>query len=78
MFRTANRPGERVMETGIYWVHHYAHRISHPALLHAGHEFPRCHVCGGKVRFEKTSQGTPRKAGAAPPIETFNDFSKVA
>jgi hypothetical protein len=78
MFRTAKRPGERVEETGVYWVHHYAHRISHPARLTQGDEFPRCRVCGEKVRFEKPVPQVQEIQQEAPPITMHTDFKKAA
>lgn len=78
MFRSANRPGERVEETGVYWVHHYAHRISHTARLNGSDKFPACQVCGEKVRFEKASQPMQESQQEAQPIEKYADFKTAA
>jgi len=52
MFRYAFKPGSLVPEDGIYWVHHYQHRISHQSFFKTGEAFPPCRKCGGRVRFE--------------------------
>lgn len=65
-------------ETAIYWVHHYAHRISHPAKLAEGEEFPTCRICGDQVRFEKPAQEVQKIEENAPPISRHTDFRKVS
>ena len=52
MFRRAFRPGDKVPEHGIYWVHHFQHRLSHASRV-AIDIFPECVKCVGRVRFEK-------------------------
>jgi hypothetical protein len=75
MFRFAYTPGELVPETGVYWVYHYAHRISHPARLGRGEQFPKCHECGGRVRFERAAEDVESKA---QPIDAYTDFKHAA
>ncbi len=62
-------------EAGVYWVYHYAHRISHPARLEAGERFPRCHQCGDRVRFERAAADVESKAQN---IHTYADFKEAA
>jgi hypothetical protein len=75
MLRFAYSPGEFVPETGVYWVYHYAHRISHPARLKRGEYFPECHECGGRVRFERAAKDAEAKA---QPIDAYADFKNAA
>jgi hypothetical protein len=75
MFRFAYTPGELVPETGVYWVYHYAHRISHPAQLQRGGYFPECRECGMRVRFERAAADVESKA---QPINAYTDFKKAA
>lgn len=75
MFRSAFKPADHVKTSGVYWVHHYAHRVSHPARLKEGDLFPTCHTCGERVRFELASPDTEPKA---QPIEVYADFREVA
>lgn len=75
MFRFAYTPGELVPETGVYWVYHYAHRISHPARLNRGEHFPECHECGVRVRFERAAEDVEAKA---QPIDSYSDFKSAA
>jgi hypothetical protein len=51
MLRGTSKPGEPVRESGIFWVHHYRHRISHQARIRFA-SFPVCATCGDKVRYE--------------------------
>jgi len=37
--------------TGVYRVHHYAHRLPHEVVIRAGTALPKCARCGEKVRF---------------------------
>lgn len=75
MFRSAHRPGEIVPADGVYWVYHYAHRISHPARLRRGEVFPECHECGQRVRFEPAPEASLSKAQN---IRNYSDFKKAA
>jgi hypothetical protein len=72
MFRTAYKPGDRVPEQGIFWVHHFQHRLAHPVEI-AGEAFPSCRTCGERVRFEKA---TIRPRSSAEPIGNDVDFSE--
>ena len=45
------RPGTVVQVSGIYRVHHYAHRMPHNVSIEAGLRLPRCRRCGDAVRF---------------------------
>lgn len=45
-------PGQRVLQSGVYRVHHDSHRLMHQASLRAGETFPRCKQCGNKIIFE--------------------------
>jgi hypothetical protein len=51
MLRGTSKPGEPVRATGIFWVHHNRHRISHQARIKFA-LFPECATCGDKVRYE--------------------------
>ena len=75
MLRFAFTPGDAVPETGVYWVYHYAHRISHPARLNRGERFPECQECGRRVRFERAAEGVE---GKAQPIDAYADFKNAA
>jgi hypothetical protein len=44
--------GDKVPVTGLYLVHHAAHRLPHEALLLKDEAFPRCAKCADKVEFE--------------------------
>ncbi len=45
-------PGEEVLESGIYRVTHYRHRVPHEITVLAGQRFPLCQRCGLQVGFE--------------------------
>jgi hypothetical protein len=59
-------PGAIAPRSGVYRVHHYAHRMPHLAIVPAGTVLPECKHCGDKVRF------TPMVA--AEPIHKDVDF----
>ncbi len=44
--------GDTVPVTGLYVVHHAAHRLPHEALLLKDEKFPRCAKCADAVQFE--------------------------
>ena len=44
--------GDKVPVTGLYLVHHGAHRLPHEALLLREEKFPRCAKCANQVEFE--------------------------
>ena len=46
------RTGEQVPASGVYRVHHRAHRVPHEVTLVEGHTFPRCQRCDDAVLFE--------------------------
>lgn len=51
--RAGFRPGEVIMESGIYEVaHHRGHRATHDAVMVRGNQFPACDQCGASVRFK--------------------------
>ena len=54
MNNTDFKPGQRVPR-GVFWVHHYAHRVSHLVAIEAG-TFPPCNKCGTRVRYEAALQ----------------------
>jgi hypothetical protein len=44
-------PGAIAPRSGVYRVHHYAHRMPHSVTVTAGTVLPECRRCGDKVRF---------------------------
>jgi hypothetical protein len=44
-------PGAVAPRSGVYRVHHYAHRMPHLVTITAGTVLPECRRCGDKVRF---------------------------
>lgn len=44
-------PGAIASRSGVYKVHHYAHRMPHLVTVTAGTVLPKCKRCGDKVRF---------------------------
>lgn len=44
-------PGTIAPRSGVYRVHHYAHRMPHLVTVTTGMIFPECQRCGDKVRF---------------------------
>jgi len=44
-------PGEIAPRSGVYRVHHYAHRMPHLVTVTVGTILPECKRCGDKVRF---------------------------
>ena len=61
-------PGVTAPRSGVYRVHHYAHRMPHLVTVIKGMTFPECKRCGDKVRFVPMI--------AAEPIETDVDFAE--
>ena len=53
------RPGAVAPVSGLYRVHHYAHRVSHTVIVLGGTEFPVCKKCGDKVQFAPLISGEP-------------------
>ncbi len=51
--REGFRPGDVIVESGIYEVVHYrGHRATHDAVMVRGNQFPACDQCGASVRFK--------------------------
>ena len=44
-------PGSIAPRSGVYRVHHYAHRMPHLVAVTAGTILPECKHCGDRVRF---------------------------
>jgi hypothetical protein len=44
--------GQKILESGIYTVHHSEHRLPHEVTLLQGEQFPRCGKCADRVGFE--------------------------
>ena len=62
------RPGEVILESGIYEVvHHHGHRETHDAVMIRNNRFPSCEQCGEQVRFKMKR--------TAPYIFHDDDFS---
>ena len=59
-------PGTIAPRSGVYRVHHYAHRMPHLVTVTAGTVLPECRGCGDKVRFAPMI--------AAEPINNDVDF----
>jgi len=61
MLRNTFKPGEPVPNRGLYWVHHYQHRLAHLARIRFS-TFPGCAQCTERVRFEPAPISTDPKA----------------
>lgn len=59
-------PGAIAPHSGVYRVHHYAHRMPHLVFVSAGTVMPECRRCGDKVTFSPIL--------AAEPINRDVDF----
>ena len=46
------RPGDIILESGLYRVYHGGHRLSHEVTLLRNETFPPCNRCGDSVCFE--------------------------
>ena len=53
------RSGDVVPRSGVYRVHHYAHRAPHTVIILAGTVLPRCKRCGNRVQFVPIVAGEP-------------------
>ena len=51
--------GNVVQRSGVYRVHHYAHRVPHTVIILAGTVLPRCKRCGNRVKFVPIVAGEP-------------------
>jgi hypothetical protein len=60
------KTGERIPATGIYTVHHAAHRLPHNCTLIEGHAFPPCSKCGDAVAFHCVTVAPLWEAGPHP------------
>jgi hypothetical protein len=60
-------PGAVAPRSGVYRVHHYAHRMPHLVIITAGTLLPECKRCGRKVTFVPMI--------AAEPINVDVDFT---
>ena len=47
-----HRPGDTAAVSGLYRVHHHAHRAEHSVIVLAGETFPACRSCGRLVSFD--------------------------
>jgi hypothetical protein len=52
-------PGQVAPRSGVYRVHHYAHRLPHAVIVLEGDLLPTCALCGPRVTFEFTVGATP-------------------
>ena len=43
--------GAIAQKSGLYRVHHYAHRAPHTVFIAAGTRLPECHNCGARVQY---------------------------
>ena len=55
--------GELIPASGIYRVHHDAHRLPHEVTLIEGYKFPRCQKCTTDVLFEPLAIAELWKSG---------------
>ena len=53
------RSGDVVPRSGVYRVHHYAHRIPHAVIIVEGTVLPKCKRCGERVQFVLIVAGDP-------------------
>ena len=60
--------GELVPASGIYRVHHDAHRLPHEVTLIEGYTFPRCQKCTDNVQFESIASAPAWKSGPSRTI----------
>jgi hypothetical protein len=69
------RPGQLVVESGVYRVVHNSHRLIHQVTLLKGTRFPECKRCGGGVRFEwlAAGRGTHIGSGYHAILQDFGD-----
>lgn len=55
-------PGNVAPHSGVYRVHHYAHRMPHLVIVLAGTVLPKCKRCADKVHFSPVAAGDPIEA----------------
>ena len=46
------RPGDAILESGIYRVYHAGHRLPHEVTLLRNERFPPCIKCGNSISFD--------------------------
>lgn len=56
-------PGQMIKESGVYSVHHYAHRLPHNVYVRAGVVLPECNSCAHRVRFFALTLAVAELAG---------------
>jgi hypothetical protein len=49
--------GMKAPRSGVYRVHHYAHRMPHTVIILEGDVLPKCHRCGYQVQFSPMVAG---------------------
>lgn len=69
--------GEVIPASGIYRVHHDAHRLPHEVTLIEGYKFPRCQRCTTEVEFEAIALAELWKPGPTRTI-ILNELPEVA
>jgi len=52
-------PGEIAPRSGVYRVHHYAHRMPHTVIILEGDLLPSCNQCGQYVQFAPMAPAEP-------------------
>jgi hypothetical protein len=62
------RAGDLAPQSGIYRVHHRAHRLPHDVYVNAGTRLPVCRRCGRDAEFGLLMAG--------PELQTDFDFSE--
>ncbi len=69
------RPGQLVVESGVYRVIHDSHRLMHQVTLVKGSRFPECKRCRAAVRFEwlGTGRGTHIGSGYHVILQDYGD-----
>lgn len=63
-----HKTGEVIPASGIYRVHHDAHRLPHEVTLIEGYKFPRCQKCADDVQFEPVALAGSWKSGPSRTI----------
>ena len=57
--------------SGVYRVHHYAHRMPHLVIVLAGTVLPKCKHCADKVQFVPVAAGEPIESD----VDFVHDFA---
>jgi hypothetical protein len=66
-----HKTGEIIPASGIYRVHHGAHRLPHEVTLIEGYKFPRCQKCATEVEFEPVALAPLWKSGPTRTIVLY-------